>query len=368
MVVRHRSEIAGRPAVHERVGVHARHAPLRHLRHLPVAEPRQLGEQDRIEIRILRRATGVRVQQRLRFMQIVHDRRIRREVPIDDRAHLHQLDVDVAIVVVVHVLAPVRHARAAAEATTTTRCRHGGGHPTRGIAGDHCGRGRSRHHGGSDRRRRNGCRHVETAEEPVDVAIAAVGIGRRRHRYVQLFTDLADQRRCFGHQPIRQFHQHFRRTGFAAVQAAHEVVVRLRIGQHRLHLGLGHAARVGDLREVFPVLVEALHIRLRRDPDHDELTTFVGATDGFDLHPRRRCSERAVILQLIGVVRELARRADVVAEHIARGRDARHQWQVIHQRAAVLRIGEPLLVALRERRILLLIGIARFGRELLGSQ
>ena len=33
----------------------------------------------------------------------------------------------------------------------------------------------------------------------------------------------------------------------------------------------------------------------------------------------------------------------------------------------MLRIGQPLLIALREGRILLLIGIARFGGELLGS-
>jgi hypothetical protein len=65
---------------------------------------------------------------------------------------------------------------------------------------------------------------------------------------------------------------------------------------------------------------------------------------------------------------ELARRADVISQHVARCRNARHQRQVIHQRAAMLRIGEPLLIALRERRILLLIGIARFGRKLLGRQ
>jgi hypothetical protein len=108
VVVRDGAEIARRPAVHERVRVHPGHAVLRHLRELEVREPRQLGEQDRIEIRILWRTPAVRVEQRLRFMQVVHDRRVRREVPIDDAAHLQQRDVDVAVVVVVHVLAPVR--------------------------------------------------------------------------------------------------------------------------------------------------------------------------------------------------------------------------------------------------------------------
>ena len=370
VVVRDRPEIPGRPAVHERMRVHAGHAPFGHLCHFPVAEPRQLGEQDRIQIRILRRATRVRVQQWLRFMQIVHDRRIGREVPFDDRAHLHQLDVDVAIVVVVHVLAPVRHTGAATKTTATAarggsgRC--GGRSASRGVT--HCGRRRSRRNHGCDRRRGDRRRHVEPAEEPIHVAIAAIRVGGRRHRDIELLADLTDQRRGLGDQTIRQFHQHFRRTGFTAVQAAHEVVMRLRIGQHRLDLGLGHAARVGDLREVFPVAVETLHVRLGRDPDHHQFATFIRAPDGFDLHARRRGRECTIVLQLIGIVRELPRRADVVAQHIARRRDTRHQRQVIHQRAAVLRIGQPLLVVLGERRILLLIGIACFGRELLGSQ
>ena len=55
VVVGDRPEVAGRPAVHEGVRIDARHAPLRHLRQLEVREERQLGEEDRIEVRVLRR-------------------------------------------------------------------------------------------------------------------------------------------------------------------------------------------------------------------------------------------------------------------------------------------------------------------------
>ena len=109
VVVGDRAEIAGRPAVHEGVCVDAGHAPLGHLGELEIREPGQLGEQDRIEVGILRRRAAVGVHQRLRLVQVVHDRRMRREVPVGNRAHRHLREIDVAIVVVVDVLSPVRH-------------------------------------------------------------------------------------------------------------------------------------------------------------------------------------------------------------------------------------------------------------------
>src|SRR5262249_58375727 len=85
-----------------------RQSVLRHLLELVVREERQLGKENRIEVWVLRRATAERVEQRLRLVQIVDDRRMRGEVPIGDRAHLQLREVDVAIVVVKDVLPPVR--------------------------------------------------------------------------------------------------------------------------------------------------------------------------------------------------------------------------------------------------------------------
>ena len=100
VVVSHGPEVAGRPAVHEGMRIDARHAPLGHLRQLEVREEGQLGEENRIEVRILRRRAAVGVEQRLRLVQVVHDRRMRREIPVGDGAHRDLRQVDVAVVVV----------------------------------------------------------------------------------------------------------------------------------------------------------------------------------------------------------------------------------------------------------------------------
>ena len=110
VVRRHEREIAGRPHVDVAVRPHAGHAVLRHLRHLEVRHHRQLAEEDRIEIRILRRLAAEGVEQRLRLMQVVHDRRVPLQIPVEQRPHAHLRVVDVAVVVVEDVLAPVRHA------------------------------------------------------------------------------------------------------------------------------------------------------------------------------------------------------------------------------------------------------------------
>ena len=336
VVVRNGAEVARRVAVHEGERVHARHAPLRHLRQLPVREERKLAEQNRIEIGVLRRAAAVRVHQRLRFVQIVDDRRMRGEVPIGDRAHRHLREVDVAIVVVVHVLAPVRELPTRAAAPAAARRRIG--------------------------------REVEAAIEPIDVAIAPVRLGGGRDRHDDVVPDLIDQRRRLSHEAIGELHQHFRRTRFAAVQAAHQVIVRLRILDELLHLRIGESARVGELRQVRPVLREVLEVVFRRHPDDDELASFVRLADRLDLHARRRLRQGAIVLQDVGVVGELRRRADVVAEHVLRRGNPRHERQMVDERAAEFRRSRPVGVEFGEFRVLLLLGIARLGHGLLRGQ
>ena len=88
-------------------------------------------------------------------MQVVHDRRMPLQVPVEQRAHAHLRVVDVAVVVVEDVLAPIRR-------------------PADAIAlvGD--------------------LGHV--AQIPLDVAIAAIRIRGRRDRDDDLVADLLDQR------------------------------------------------------------------------------------------------------------------------------------------------------------------------------
>jgi hypothetical protein len=88
VIRRHESEIAGRPHVHEPVRPDAGHAVLRELRHLEVRHHRQLAVENRVQIRILRRLPAEGVEQGLRLMQVVHDRRVVLEVPVQQRSHL----------------------------------------------------------------------------------------------------------------------------------------------------------------------------------------------------------------------------------------------------------------------------------------
>ena len=216
--------------------------------------------------------------------------------------------------------------------------------------------------------RTDGALLIQSLVEPVHVAIASVGIGDRRDRDDDVVANLLDERRRLGREAVGQLHQHFGRAGLAAVQAAHEVIVRLRRRDELLDLVLAQAARIGDLREVVAVLLQVLDVVVRRDPDDDELASFVGLADRLDLHARRGRGQRAVVLQDVGVVGQLVRRADVIAEHVFRRRNPLDDRQVIDQRADEVRLGRPLLHRLFEVRVLRLRGIAGFGDHLLRGQ
>ena len=347
MIVRNGAQIAGRPTIHECVCIDTRHSILGHLRHLEVCKPRQLREEQRIEIGILWRRAAVRVKQRLRFMQIVHDRRMRREVPIHDRAHLQQRNVDVAIVVVIHVLPPVRHSAAPTSTTTSGRCAN-----CRRV-----GRRDNWHCRNGQRRR---C-FIESLEKPVDVSIATVCVCNRGDGDVHIVADLRDHRRRLGRDPIHQLHQHFARPGFPRVQSTHQVIVRLRLCDELPDLRFRFATRVGDLAEVCAILRELLHVRVGRYPHDDKLTTLVRLADRFDFDASGRRSECAIVFQLVGVIRELLWRADMIADDVFRRWNAGNNRKMVNERAAMFRILEPSFVVLLECRILLLTRIAGFG-------
>ncbi len=291
VIRRHEREVAWRPHVHVAVRPDARHPVLRHLRHLEVRHHRQLAEENRIEIRVLRRLPAERVQQGLRLMEVVHDRRVPLQIPVEQRAHLDLRVVDVAVVVVEHVLAPVRHAG-----------------PGRMLFG-----------------------FVDAVlVVPVDVAIASVRIGDRRDRHDHVVADVADDGRILCRDPVCQLHEHFRRPDFAAVQAARQVIERLRFRDDGFRLRIGETARIGQLPEVRAVLLEVLDRLVRPDEDDDEIPAFVALADGLDLHARRFGGERAVVGEDVCVVRQLVRLADVMAEDVLRARNAGHLGQMIH--------------------------------------
>jgi hypothetical protein len=317
------------------VRVHARHPVLRHLGELEVREKRQLGEQYRIEIRILRRSAAVGVEKRERFVEVVHDRRVRRKVPLGQRAHRHLRQIDVAIVVVIHVLSPVRHTGATPAAATW--------------------------------RRRILLRFLLRPVEPIHVAIASVRIRNGRHRYDHVVANLGNQRGRFRREPVDQLHQHLGGTGFAAVKPSHEVVVRPGRGNQLFDLIRRQPARVGNLREVVAIALQAGHVLVGRHPHDDQLAILVGFADRFHCHARRRGRERTVVPEDVGVVGQLARRANVIAENVLRHRYTRDARQVIHERADEIRLRRPLLDGPGEILVLRLRGVACLGDRLLGG-
>ena len=303
VVRRHERQVAGRPHIDEAVRPHARHAVLRELRHLEIGHHRQFAVQNRIEVRILRCLTAERVQQRLGLMQVVHDRRMPLEVPLQQRSHLNLRVIDVAVVVVEHVLAPVRHARA---------CR-----PRLGLVD-------------------------AVPVVPVDIAVASIRIGDRRDRHDDALADLIDDRRILGGEPIGQFHQHLRRSHLAAVETADQVIDRFRAGND-LRGSIGRdRSRIGELSQGDPVRVKIPDRFVRAHEHDDELASFVASADRRDVDAGRRVGEGAVVPQDVGVVGQLSRLADVMAEDVLRRRNARSLGQVIDERAHELGPGRPL--------------------------
>ena len=67
---------------------------------------------------------------------------------------------------------------------------------------------------------------------PVDAAVAAVGIGDRHDGDDDFGADLLDERRIFRGQAIGEFHQHFGRPEFGAVETAGEGVDGLGFCDH----------------------------------------------------------------------------------------------------------------------------------------
>ena len=111
VVGRHEGDVAGRPGVDIAVVPHARHAVLLQLRHLEVREPGQLAVQDGVEAGVLRRLAAEDVEERHRLVKVVDHGRPPVEVELQQVLGAQAGVVDVAVVVMEDVLAPVGRAR-----------------------------------------------------------------------------------------------------------------------------------------------------------------------------------------------------------------------------------------------------------------
>ena len=270
MIGAHETQIARRPHIDERVRPHAGHAVADHLRHFEIGEDRHLGVEDGVERRILRRLPAERIEQRLRLVQVVHDRRMPFQVELQPVGHRHLRVIDVAIVVVENVLAPVRRPRRAIVLVLFGQL---------------------------------------VLVIPIDVPVAPIWLGSRRKHDDHVLANRIEQRAFFHGETVGQFHQHLRRTGLGGVQSTGEHVDWLGLGDDLPGLIGGKSARVGQLRQIAFVRVQIADDLFVGDRHHQALAAFIRGTGGQQLHALRCGGKRAVILAQLGNLGELLRSA-----------------------------------------------------------
>ena len=209
----HDGDVAGGPSVDVGVGPDAGHAVLGELRHLEVGEPGELAPEDGVEEGVLRGLAAVGVEEPDGLVQVVHDGRVPVEIPLEEVLVGEAGVVDVAVVVVLGVLAPVGNA----------------------AFEDGVGVGDV----------------DEVAVVPVDVAVAAVGVGYGHDGDYYFVADFFDERGVFGDEAVGELHEHLGWAEFGAVEAAGEGVDGLGVGDDLVGLVVGEAAGVGEAGEVF---------------------------------------------------------------------------------------------------------------------
>ena len=322
VVRRHEAEVPGRPHVDESMGPDAGHAVGDHLGHLEVGEPGQFGVEDGVERGVLGRLAAEGVEERLGFVQVVHDRRVPFQVELQPVAHRDLGVIDVAIVVVVDVLAPV------------------------GRAGD-------------------AVLLVLLADlvvvVPIHVAVAAIGLGGVVDHDDDVAADLVVERGVLHGEPVRQFHQHFGRAGFGAVQAAGEHVDRLGLGDDAPGLIRAEAARVGQSGQVALVGVEVADGVFVGDGHYQALAPFVRGPGGEYFDALGGCGQGPVVAAQIGYVGEFLGSPGVVADDVLGARNAGSLRKVIDERAHELGPGGPLLHQLGVLLVLRLPGLGKGG-------
>ncbi len=325
MVRRGEAEITRRPHVDEAEVPDARPAERRQLVDLVSREERQLRVEDRIEVRVLWRLAAEGVKQRLRFVHVVPDRRHPVQVPAQVQAQRIDTVVDIAVVVVEHVLAPVRRAAVILAAVV--------------LLVDLVG------------------------VVPVNVTVASVDIGRARDADDDVVADLLDVRLLADGETICELDHRFRWIGLTGVEAGADVVVRFGSGDDLLRLRFGQSARIGNLLHVLPIDLEVLQVGLRRHIQHHDVAAFFRLAHDLGLDASwQRFLERAEILLLIGDVGQLFLGADVVSKHVLGRRDASLLGQMINKRRQELGLGRRLLHELGKVRVVGDRGCGRFLR------
>ena len=158
---------------------------------------------------------------------------------------------------------------------------------------------------------------------------------------------------------VGELHEHLDRAGLAGVHAARGPVHRLGLLEQALGLGLGEAARVGQLGVDGLVLVEVLDRLLVGDGDDDPVAALLGLADVEDLDPGRRRGQGPHVLVDVGRVAQDVLGPGDVAEDLERRRDALGVGQIVDVLRGEVRVGRELADLLGVFFVDLLLGQGR---------
>ena len=287
-------QVAGRPGVEIAVREHAGHPVARHLLHVVPADHLPLVREQRVEPGVVRAvADGVVVHEGHRLVQVVQDLRLPVHEGLEDvlrelERHPHR----VAIVVVRHVVAPVREAR-------------------RDFVG-----------------------MLDVPVVEIDRAIAAVHFDDRRDQRDDVVADVLDVRALVDGEAIGQLHERGGCTRLGGMDRTRYVIDGRGGGGDPVSFRVVEVdgARIGEFRELRLVRVELRHQRLGRDGDGDHLAALFRRADREDAHARRRFREQPHVLVDLLRVRQLGRRAGDVAERDLGRRDRLRGREIVDER------------------------------------
>ena len=185
-----------------------------------------------------------------RLVEVVHDGRVPVQIPLEEVLVGESGIVDVAVVVVLGVFAPVGDA----------------GFEDCVVIGN----------------------VFLVAVVPVDGAVAAIGVCDRHDGYDDLIADLLDEVGVFDGEAVGELHQHLGRAEFGGVETAGEGVDGLGVGDDFFRLVIGEAAGIGEAGEIFTVGVEVFDGVFRPDEDDDGVAAFFRLADVDNFDARRR--------------------------------------------------------------------------------
>src|ERR1019366_7213183 len=190
-------------------------------------------------------------------------------------------------------------------------------------------------------------------------AIAPVYLHNRRDQGDDVVADVLDIWALVHGETIGELHERRRRSRLRRVDRARYVIDRRRGGRDLVRFRVVEVDRawIGEFRQLSLVRIELRHQGLRRDRHRDHLASFFGRADGEDAHARRGLREQPHVLVDLLRVRQLGRSAGDVTERDLGRRNRFRGWEIVHERRQEERLRRVLADLLRVLLVDCLLGI-----------